>query len=205
MSGESSIESVEQKQLGAAPHSFNPIYSSPAISFRLPIPRFLGLDPLCFGRSSYLSEILFGNAFAFSVVPKTPAAATIPAKLFARVSLLEIRHASVFTLLNANAGRAVVAMIVVANSFMVIITLLCCIVVALLLLALATFAVSHCLSSLLDALLLQEIGNLQALTYCFALDLLCTRPRHSYHHGHKCQCRRTCRVQQHSLCIHVSV
>ena len=119
MSGESSIESVEQKQLGAAPHSFNPTYSSPAISFRLPIPRFLGLDPLCFGRSSYLSDILFGNAFALlSAVPKT--AATIVAKLFARVSLLENKdaEASVFTLLNANAGRAAVAMIV-ANNFMV--------------------------------------------------------------------------------------
>jgi hypothetical protein len=42
VSGESSRLSVEQKQLGAAPHGFKPRYSSPVISFCIDTPSPFG-------------------------------------------------------------------------------------------------------------------------------------------------------------------
>ena len=65
------------------------MYSSPAMSFLIPTPSPLGTAPRCFGRSSYLVDILFGKARASSEMANEVVAMNNDAHDL-RVSRLEI-------------------------------------------------------------------------------------------------------------------
>lgn len=74
------MSSVEQKQLGAGPHGLRPRYSSPTMSLRVEMPRSLGCGPRRLGRSSYLLDILFSNAYdGCTLMLLTPMPRTSPA------------------------------------------------------------------------------------------------------------------------------